>query len=111
MIVIHSTIPFAADSIEDARQHVRDLVEASRREDGTVRYRAMADVEDPTTVRFFEQYEDEDAWRAHTESDHYTAFVSALPDLVDGAMETINFVEVDDPHVHEFGVDELAEGD
>jgi quinol monooxygenase YgiN len=111
MIVIHSTVPFDPKQYEEARDLVRKLAAKSREEPGTVRYRAMADVDDEHTVRFFEQYEDEAAWRAHAESDHYQSFVDRLPDLVDGPMETINFVDVEDPHVHEFTAEEAASDD
>ncbi len=108
MIVIHSTITFDPDRAEEARELVRELAAASQREPGAIRYRAMTDLDDEHTVRFFEQYEDEAAWRAHAESDHYRAFVDRLPDLVDEPMETINFVDVEAPHVHEFTAEEAA---
>lgn len=106
MIVVHSTIRFAAERRDEARALVRDLADASRTEAGVVRYRAMTDLDDPDTVRFFEQYEDEAAWRAHTESEHYQAFVDALPGLVDGPMETVTVVD-GTVNAHEFDADEL----
>ena len=74
---------------------VAELVEHSRAEDGTVRYRAMTDVDDPDVVRFFEQYEDAAAAEAHAESDVYRRFVASLPDLVDGTIETVQITDGD----------------
>jgi quinol monooxygenase YgiN len=70
-------------------ERVRALVEYSKTESGTVRYRAMVDIDDPSVVRFFEQYQDAAAGKTHTESDQYHRFVESLPDLVDGTVETI----------------------
>ena len=108
MIVIHSSITFDPEQYDEARDLVRGLAAESEQEPGAVRYRAMVDLGDEHTVRFFEQYEDEAAWRAHAESDHYQSFVEQLPDLVDEPMETINFVDVEEPHVHEFTAEEAA---
>ncbi|UPW01617.1 antibiotic biosynthesis monooxygenase [Halorussus gelatinilyticus] len=107
-IVVHTTITFDAERRDEAIALVDDLVEQSRNEAGTVRYRAMTDIGDENTVRFFEQYEDEEAWTAHTESDHYRRFTDRLPELVDGTMETINLVDAE-PNVHTFTVEDLAE--
>ncbi|WP_138798169.1 putative quinol monooxygenase [Halostella sp. PRR32] len=108
MITVHSSIPIDPDHFDEAKELIATLTERSRAEDGTVRYRAMIDIEDSTTVRFFEQYEDKAAWKAHTESKHYEEFTSKLPDLVDGRMETINVVD-GETHVHRFTVEDLDE--
>ena len=98
MIVLHATVPIKAEYREDALDMIADLVEASRAEDGMIDYRATTDVEEPNTVRFFEQYEDEDALEAHLETDHYGAFEAALADWLGG-----------EPHVLKFDVSEASE--
>ena len=103
-------IPIDPDHYDEATALIRELVELSRREEGTVRHRAMVDVEDTNTLRFFEQYEDEAAWTAHTGTDHYREFADRLPDLVDGRMETVNVVDCE-AHVHHVTADELAQDD
>jgi quinol monooxygenase YgiN len=90
MIVVHTSIPIDPGSYDEALRVVSDLAERSRQEPGTVRYRAMTDVSDDHTIRFFEQYEDESAWEAHAESDHVRRFEDRLPDLVAGEMETVS---------------------
>lgn len=89
MIINHTTITFDPEQRDKAVERVRALVEHSKTESGTVRYRAMTDLDDPNVVRFFEQYEDAAAAETHTESEQYYRFVESLPDLVDGTIETI----------------------
>ena len=74
MIVMHATLPVDPDDREDALELARELAEASREEPGVVDYRVATDVEDPNTVRVFEQYEDADAVDAHMDSDHFQSF-------------------------------------
>jgi len=88
MLINYTTIPFDPAQREEAMRLVRSLVEYSRTESGTVRYHAMTDIEDANVVQFFEQYEDVAAAEAHTESEQYRQFVTSLPDLVDGKIET-----------------------
>ena len=106
MLVNHTTIPFDPAKRDEAMELVTNLLEYSKDEDGTVRYRAMTDVEDSSVVRFFEQYEDVAAAEAHTESEQYRRFVESLPDLVDGKIETIQF-QTDDIACAEFTASEV----
>lgn len=54
-------------------------------------YRATTDVHDPNVIRFFEQYEDADAFEAHTQTGHFQEFESALPDLLNGEPNVVRF--------------------
>ena len=107
MIVIQTAIPIDPDERERALDAIADLAERSRAEDGALAYRATTDVEEPNVVRFFEQYEDVSALRAHVETDHYEAWTERLPNFVDGRMETTQFELDDPPETVEFGVEEL----
>lgn len=91
MIVLHASFPIAPDRRDDALDLVEDLVEQSRNEDGMIEYRATTDVEDRNVVRFFEQYEDEDAFEAHTRTAHFKEFEDAVPDLLAGEPEVVKF--------------------
>lgn len=91
MIVLHASFPIDPDRRSEALALVEDLVEASNEEDGVIDYRAATDVEDGNTVRFFERYEDETAFEAHADSDHFAAFQERLPDLLGGAPEVTRF--------------------
>jgi quinol monooxygenase YgiN len=94
MIVLHASFPIDPDKREEALDLIEDLVEQSQAEDGMIDYRATTDVNDPNVVRFFEQYENEATFEAHTQTDHFQEFEAALPDLLAGEPEIIRF-EVD----------------
>lgn len=100
MIVIHAVFPIAPEKRDEAEELVEDLVEASNGEEGTIEYRAAWDVSDPNVLRFAEQYEDEAAFAAHGETDHFQEFEAALPDLLAG-----------EPRVTQFDVESATELD
>ena len=91
MLVIHATFPVDPDRRDEALELVEELAEDSREEDGVVDYRVTTDVEDPNVFRFFERYEDEAAFGAHAETDHFETFEEALPDLLSGEPEVTRF--------------------
>ena len=91
MLVIHATFPVEPDSHEAALELTRELAERSRAEDGTIDYRVTTDVEDENVFRFFERYEDEAAFDAHAETDHFQEFAAALPDLLAGEPEVTRY--------------------
>jgi len=94
MIVLHASFPIDPDKREEALDLIENLVEQSQAEEGMIDYRATIDLNDRNMVRFFEQYEDEDAFEAHSQTDHFQAFEEKLPDLLAGEPEVIQF-EVD----------------
>lgn len=91
MLVIRATIPLDPDGREEALELATDLAEQSREEEGVIEYQVATDVEDPNLLRFFEQYEDEAAFGAHAQSEHFQEFQQQLPDLVGGAPEVIRY--------------------
>ncbi|PSP72938.1 antibiotic biosynthesis monooxygenase [Halobacteriales archaeon QS_3_64_16] len=91
MLVVHATFPVDPDSRERALDLVRDLAEQSRAEEGIIDYQVATDAEDETVFRFFEQYEDEAAFGAHAESDHFGEFEAALPELLAGEPQVTRF--------------------
>ena len=95
MIVLHARFPVDPDRRDEALELVETLVEQSNREEGMLEYRAAIDVEDENTIRFFEQYDDEDALEAHNQTEHFRAFEEKLPELLAGEPEVVQF-EVSD---------------
>jgi quinol monooxygenase YgiN len=91
MLVVHATFPIDPDRREEALEMIETLAEHSRAEDGVIEYRAAVDAEDPNLLRFFERYEDEAAFGAHSETDHFGEFAAALPDLLAGEPEVVRF--------------------
>ncbi|MEF8801043.1 MAG: putative quinol monooxygenase [Halolamina sp.] len=91
MIVLHAVFPVDPAQRDEALAHIETLVEESNTEDGMIEYRAAVDVQDENTIRFFEQYEDAEAFEAHSETDHYQTFEEELPDLLAGEPEVMQF--------------------
>ncbi|PSQ18737.1 antibiotic biosynthesis monooxygenase [Halobacteriales archaeon QS_9_67_17] len=80
--------------MDNTHRLIEDLAEQSRQEEGMIDYRATTEIGAPDTVRFFEQYEDAEAFAAHAETDHFQEFEAALPELLAGEPEVTQF-EVD----------------
>lgn len=91
MIVLHAVFPLDPDTRDEALDMIAELAEKSRAEPGMIDYRPAVDVEDPNVVRFFERYEDEAAFEAHSQTDHFQEFEAALPDLLAGEPEVTRF--------------------
>jgi quinol monooxygenase YgiN len=53
---------------------LRPLVEASRREPGCLMYQPHRDPDNPNVLFLYEQYEDEAAYQAHAEFEHFETF-------------------------------------
>jgi quinol monooxygenase YgiN len=97
MIVIRAEFPIDPEHREEALEAIRTLVEASNEEPGMIDYRAATDVIDGNTVRFFEQYEDAEAFEAHSNTQHYETFEKQLPEFLAG-----------EPHVVQYDVDDAT---
>ena len=91
MIVIHATFPVDPAERDRALDLATDLAEDAREEPGCLSYHVATDAEDETLLRFFEQYEDEAAFGAHAQTDHFQAFAAELPDLLAGEPEITRF--------------------
>ncbi|WP_254832091.1 putative quinol monooxygenase [Haloglomus salinum] len=91
MIVLNASIPIDPDSRDTAIEAATELAQQSREEDGVIDYRVALDVEDDTTLRIFEQYEDDDAVQSHMGSDHFEAFQGHIPEFVAGDVELHRF--------------------
>lgn len=98
MIVLNASIPVDPDSRETAIEAASELAQRSREEDGVIDYRVALDIEDDTTLRVFEQYEDEDALNTHMNSEHYGSFEGQVPEFAAGA-----------PELHRFDVSEKTQ--
>lgn len=91
MIVLHVSLPVDPARRDEAIDLIADLVEQSNREEGTIDYRAAVDIQDENTIRIFEQYEDEAALEAHTNTDHYQRFQEQISDLLAGEPDAVEF--------------------
>ena len=66
---------------DDVKRAILDLIEPSRAEPGNLLYQPTQDPEDPRVFFLFELYENEDAYKAHGESEHFQrlAVGNAIP--------------------------------
>jgi autoinducer 2-degrading protein len=72
--------PGEEDAVADA---LRRLREPTRAEDGVIEWRPNRDPEDPRVFHIYEEYADEAAYTAHTETEHFKrdGFGDAIPRL------------------------------
>ena len=91
MIVLHASFPIKEEKLDEALDLADQLVQESNKEEGMIDYRATQDIQDQNTIRFFEQYEDMEAFESHTETDHFQRFEEELPDLLAGKPEVLQF--------------------
>ena len=91
MLVVRATFPVDPDRRDEALDRIETLVNGSRQEDGVVDYQVAADIEDENRFRFFERYENEAAFEAHAETEHFQEFEAALPDLLAGEPEVTQY--------------------
>jgi quinol monooxygenase YgiN len=71
------------DEVEEVARCVAALVPLSRAEPGMIMYQPHRDPGDPTIFYLYEQYVDEDAYKAHVDSTHFQeiGFGDAIPRL------------------------------
>jgi quinol monooxygenase YgiN len=81
--VVNAVWTAEAGSEEVVLEAIRELAPASRAEPGNRLYQAYQDPGEPRVFRLFEVYEDEAAYHAHAESEHFRrlAVEHAIPRL------------------------------
>lgn len=75
MYIVCSQILVREGREEDVAGLMPELVAASRAEPGCLLYIAHRHLDDPRRFMFYEQYADEAAFTAHTQSEHYARLV------------------------------------
>jgi quinol monooxygenase YgiN len=91
MIVIHATFPVDPEKREHAVEQMQELAAQSRKESGVIEYEVAADIDDPNRFQFTERYEDEAAFGAHSQTDHFREFAAALPEFLAGEPEIMRY--------------------
>lgn len=85
--------PVRAKYADEFRSLVGDFVDASRAEPGCVSFDWYRSADDPNLFVLIELFTDDDAGRAHVESDHFKAAMESMPRWLAAAPEIIH-VEV-----------------
>lgn len=81
MIVVSGLIELASESLDNALDAARSMAAATREEAGCISYAFYTDIENPTRVRIFEEWESDEALAAHFRSPHMAVFRAALADV------------------------------
>jgi quinol monooxygenase YgiN len=81
MILVTGHLRIAPESLDNARPHMRAVVEATRREDGCILYAFAEDIIEPGVIRIVERWRDWPALEAHGRTAHIDAWRSALKDI------------------------------
>lgn len=93
MILIVVKQPVRANYADEFPSLVRDFTEASRAEPGCISFDWCRSADDPNLYVLIEVFRDEEAGRAHVESDHFKAASESMPRWLAAAPEIIH-VEV-----------------
>lgn len=69
---------------EQLKAELLKLVQLTREEEGCISYHLYADIENPGVFLFHEIWASQELWQKHMESDHLKAFITKMPEWVDG---------------------------
>ena len=75
MLIQSVRFTFAAEDAEKAEALLRELRDASRREEGVVAFDVARGQEDPNVFVLWEEYRDKTALEAHMATKHFERFV------------------------------------
>ena len=78
MLVVSGVIVLGEEGREQAIEAAKQMAVATRSEEGCLTYSFYVDVEDPSRVRVFEEWQSEEALAAHFQAPHMAAFRQAL---------------------------------
>lgn len=81
MLVVGGRIRIDAEGRDKAIEAAAEMMRESNREAGCISYVLSADLEDPGLFRIFEEWEDEDALKAHFKTPHMAAFNKVIGSL------------------------------
>jgi quinol monooxygenase YgiN len=74
VVILSVFLRVPPDQVEALRPHMKAAIAASRAEPGCVFYTLAEDMAEPGLIRAFEVYRDDDALKAHAESEHFKSW-------------------------------------
>jgi quinol monooxygenase YgiN len=78
MLIVAVEVIVDTGAIDELRNALRTMEEATRQESGCLTYAFSVDVSDPTMLRVFERWETTEALDAHFKTPHMAAFNAAI---------------------------------
>ncbi len=91
MLVVTGIIEIDESSVAAAKELAGPMGTASRAEPGCHAYAFYQDLEDPTRIRIYEEWEDQAALDAHFATPHMAAFGEGLGKLTLKSMNVVKF--------------------
>ena len=82
-IVVWAGLRVKDGAIEAFKELAAPVIEATRQEPGCIKYDLPQDSADPQTFYFFEEYADENAYKAHREMSYMPAMREGREKLLD----------------------------
>ena len=70
------------DKVNEVLRLCRELIDATRKEEGCKKYELYQDEKDSTIVTFIEEWESREALEKHLKSEHFTRIVPLLGNLM-----------------------------
>ena len=95
MIKIVAKMRVKADRIQEYKDTARDLVLASRAEEGNISYSLNQSAADPCIFAFLEVWKDQDAIDLHNETAHFTGILPRLGELTEEGFPVEFYQEVE----------------
>ena len=83
MIVVTSKFSSTPGNRAKIVELARPCIEATRKEEGCVRYELFVSTEDDVTLQFIEEWTDLDSLRAHMKTPHLATFKAERTDIVE----------------------------
>jgi quinol monooxygenase YgiN len=91
MLVVTGIIEIDESSVAAAKELAGPMGTASRAEPGCHAYAFYQDLEDPTRIRIYEEWEDQAALDTHFAMPHMAAFVEGMGKLTVKSMNVVKF--------------------
>ncbi len=85
MIIVAGRIPIRPEMRARATAAAIKVTKATQTDAGCLQYHFYADLEDPNVLHVYEEWESEEALKAHLALPHTTEFLGAISEMVAGA--------------------------
>jgi quinol monooxygenase YgiN len=87
MVLVIARVRCSPDRREEVEGLLREVQEASRRDDGCLNYGYYSSIDDPESFVAVEEWRDDEALEAHLRQPHVARLVEALPGFAVGRPE------------------------
>ncbi|MFI4975162.1 MAG: putative quinol monooxygenase [Caulobacterales bacterium] len=79
MLIVAGTVRVPQEKLDGLRPHMKQMMDASRAEDGCFAYGYAEDVSEPGLIHVYERWRDQAALDAHFQTEHMARWRAAWP--------------------------------